>query len=194
MNKWIKFSLAMALVFGMAGIGSTPAVAAYTWTGNYTFSTDYALTGESHVTITPTGILIPGTPSWTSASLTVYIDANASFSDPYPLNADFGTTPTDHYGSKVWTKGASDGNGIYDWSVTINLTGDLASANSNLHTSGGNSYFTIVLDNNCPTLYIDSATLTLNAPNVVPTPIPAAVWLLGTGLVGLVGLRRKFQK
>lgn len=27
-----------------------------------------------------------------------------------------------------------------------------------------------------------------------PVPIPAAVWLLGSGLVGLVGLRRKFQK
>ena len=30
--------------------------------------------------------------------------------------------------------------------------------------------------------------------NVVTTPIPAAVWLLGTGLVGLVGIRRRNQK
>jgi hypothetical protein len=27
-----------------------------------------------------------------------------------------------------------------------------------------------------------------------PVPIPAAVWLLGSGLVGLVGIRRKFRK
>ena len=27
-----------------------------------------------------------------------------------------------------------------------------------------------------------------------PVPIPAAVWLLGSGLIGLVGLRRKFKK
>jgi len=27
-----------------------------------------------------------------------------------------------------------------------------------------------------------------------PTPIPAAAWLLGTGLVGLFGIRRKLQK
>ena len=29
-------------------------------------------------------------------------------------------------------------------------------------------------------------------PNVVP--IPAAVWLLGSGLVGLLGIKRKFKK
>jgi hypothetical protein len=33
----------------------------------------------------------------------------------------------------------------------------------------------------------------INSPSS-QVPIPAAVWLLGTGLVGLVGLRRKFQK
>ena len=26
-----------------------------------------------------------------------------------------------------------------------------------------------------------------------PVPVPAAVWLLGSGLVGLIGLRRKFR-
>ncbi len=28
----------------------------------------------------------------------------------------------------------------------------------------------------------------------IPTPIPGAVWLFGSGLIGLVGLRRKFRK
>ena len=32
----------------------------------------------------------------------------------------------------------------------------------------------------------------LEAP--IPTPIPAAAWLLGSGLVGLVGIRRRSQK
>jgi hypothetical protein len=31
------------------------------------------------------------------------------------------------------------------------------------------------------------------ALETTPTPIPGAVWLLGSGLVGLVGLRRKFR-
>ena len=36
-----------------------------------------------------------------------------------------------------------------------------------------------------------SETWNLQAPAVMPTPIPAAAWLLGSGLMGLVGLRRK---
>jgi len=34
-------------------------------------------------------------------------------------------------------------------------------------------------------------TWNFQAPAVMPTPIPAAAWLLGSGLMGLVGLRRK---
>jgi len=30
-------------------------------------------------------------------------------------------------------------------------------------------------------------------PTVTPIPIPGAVWLLGSGLVGLIGLRRRFR-
>ena len=44
------------------------------------------------------------------------------------------------------------------------------------------------------------ATGTANDPKLTvsytpaPVPIPAAVWLLGSGLIGLVGLRRKFRR
>jgi len=37
---------------------------------------------------------------------------------------------------------------------------------------------------------ISFASLTTDAP---PVPVPAAVWLLGSGLVGLIGLRKKFR-
>lgn len=34
----------------------------------------------------------------------------------------------------------------------------------------------------------------LQAGPLTPVPLPAAVWLLGSGLVGMVGIRRKFRK
>ncbi len=40
------------------------------------------------------------------------------------------------------------------------------------------------------TYYIDSITGTL-VQDTTPTPIPAAAWLFGSGLLGLVGLRRR---
>jgi hypothetical protein len=41
----------------------------------------------------------------------------------------------------------------------------------------------------------DRLRITVGFPTTVrPVPIPAAVWLLGSGLIGLVALRRKFQK
>jgi hypothetical protein len=33
-----------------------------------------------------------------------------------------------------------------------------------------------------------------SAPCPCPAPIPGAVWLLGSGLVGLMGLRRKLRR
>jgi len=37
-------------------------------------------------------------------------------------------------------------------------------------------------------------TWTWKAPASVPTPIPAAVWFLGSGLVGIIGLRRRTSR
>ncbi len=42
--------------------------------------------------------------------------------------------------------------------------------------------------------YLDALFLWVPQPNTNTTPIPAAVWLLGSGLAGLVGLRKIFKK
>lgn len=57
--------------------------------------------------------------------------------------------------------------------MTNNLTINTAAIRT---TSAGN------------TIFIDGA------PTVSPTPIPAAAWLFGSGLAGLVGLRRRMQQ
>jgi hypothetical protein len=46
------------------------------------------------------------------------------------------------------------------------------------------------VDDNAETLSPDQI-IGLNNVNVTPTPVPAAAWLLGSGLLGLAGLRRR---
>jgi len=70
-------------------------------------------------------------------------------------------------------------------------------------TLGGNPSFKINLLGNPPNIYQDdpAGTWTLTwgtatcandvVTGTVPTPIPAAFWLLGSGLLGLVGIRRR---
>jgi hypothetical protein len=39
-----------------------------------------------------------------------------------------------------------------------------------------------------------STTVNVDSFNVSAVPVPAAAWLLATGLIGIVGLKRKFQR
>ncbi len=63
------------------------------------------------------------------------------------------------------------------------------------HENGG--YFWLIedigLDSNVNQNTIDYNDLWAKV-DVVATPVPAAVWLFGSGLVGLVGLRRRMNK
>jgi hypothetical protein len=55
---------------------------------------------------------------------------------------------------------------------------------------GGLTYSSIISYNDSFGEYA-STMLTAQGADVAPVPVPAAVWLLGSGLIGLVGLRRK---
>ncbi|KAF0219891.1 MAG: hypothetical protein FD174_1615 [Geobacteraceae bacterium] len=58
---------------------------------------------------------------------------------------------------------------------------------SGINYSVPGTLFTIDLNNDGTTAFQTLA----NEATVTPTPIPAAAWLLGSGLMGLVGIRRK---
>ena len=56
-------------------------------------------------------------------------------------------------------------------------------------SSGVSIRFTLHSDDHGDILYLDNIILSGD-----PVPIPGAVWLLGSGLIGLAGFRRKYKK
>ena len=57
--------------------------------------------------------------------------------------------------------------------------------------AGGSAKATYPYD---PNTAVEPTALYASAYRPTPTPVPAAVWLFGSGLLGLVGIRRKFRK
>ncbi len=113
--------------------------------------------------------------SWYYESI---IDVNAGGSTLVDNQALNGTTQTFQFvldAATISSMMATD-------SLTYSITGQSAYWWSDLSPWGG--YTT-------SNFYLDKVVLnTVSAP-IAPVPVPAASWLLGSGLIGLFGLRRK---
>lgn len=85
-----------------------------------------------------------------------------------------------------FTSGALIGASNFFWALAANGGSTVASAFIN-QFGNANGFSTWTLASN--------GTLAFNSPNAVPSevPLPAAVWLLGSGLLGLVGVARRRQ-
>jgi hypothetical protein len=100
------------------------------------------------------------------------------------------------FGQANFPGGSSNLDGS-SWGIVSASTPDT----TNLDGLGGRSYpryFTyFVLTSAGSSLTLDNISFQygtgLNEPNLV-VPIPPTVWLLGSGLLGLIGFRRKFEK
>ncbi|MEN6375595.1 MAG: VPLPA-CTERM sorting domain-containing protein [Smithella sp.] len=78
--------------------------------------------------------------------------------------------------TQTLTLNSSDPLTLYSYNITINTVGPLS-----FHNRGGDDVGAI----------LDNVSVSASSSTV---PIPAAAWLLGSGLLGLVGLRKKFNK
>ena len=85
-------------------------------------------------------------------------------------------------GTKYWVVLEAQGDGQFGWYENNALTGPTAAKQY-----AGSGWNTVSLTN--PTYFAVEGT---PAPSAVP--IPPAVWLLGSGLIGLIGIRRRFRK
>jgi hypothetical protein len=218
MKRSVALSCAFVLLFGLAGVASATTVTfsttlnlagdqfvspepgaitetfdptfvqPWTWTGNYglytgSVSSQYA--APAYGTVTPYTqetsqyMVVPQVGSPTPQSATVKFANTQNY-----FGIWWGSIDTYNYidfylsGTKVFSYSGSD---IF------------AAANGSWTDAVTNRYV------NFKDLVFDEVKLTSNGvafefDNVAatPVPIPGAVWLLGSGLLGLIGLRRKF--
>jgi len=127
-------------------------------------------------------------------------------------NSAFGSYPVTDGRNAVWYDDNGSSNGYFHFNSGIKAFGiDVTTDEMNTMTVGGDVSYSFGLLANTPQFFgvisTDSfADVTFDAsggPLVgfdslsfteeTVVPIPAAVWLLGTGLVGLMGARKKFQ-
>ena len=89
----------------------------------------------------------------------------------------------------------SGGPGIYDWSLPY--TGSAITVSGN-NVYGTDAYGVVQLLGTYYSIYLKNPVyeawygFTVGA-NVNPVPIPGAVWFLGSGLIGLIAIRRKLR-
>jgi len=103
--------------------------------------------------------------------------------DDWPINIDENGETVDY--DTVWTGTGTDGAAYFSnyLGATNNVHyGDPSTYDGPDWISSGTTARTISMP-----LYAISAVQTV-------VPIPGAVWLLGSGLIGIVGIRRKFKK
>jgi hypothetical protein len=129
---------------------------------------------KGFVTLTVTNT---GTQSWTDFHFGI-LSAGSDVSYVYFQ----GGTPSSTVPLSQWT---ANNNTVYGspFGATLDLYF------STLVAPGQSATFTVYTDNTQDRVNFAM----LFYPTVTPIPIPGAIWLLGSGLLGMIGLRRRFK-
>ncbi|MGA9032856.1 MAG: PEP-CTERM sorting domain-containing protein, partial [Sulfuricaulis sp.] len=149
----------------------------------------------------------------TSGSIQTYsLGATIGVSPTIPIGAmqgsiGFTLTDNNNNGATLTTSGASIYQGSIDGNVARTLWDPTTSFTAPFASTSSSTYFGFPtreaapesIDSNIGILITfsltpgDSASFTSNF-DVVPVPVPAAVWLFGSGLLGLFGLSRRKRR
>jgi hypothetical protein len=114
-------------------------------------------------------------------------------SGPDSFQFDF-DTPVSAFGflwgaaDYTWTLSAFNGNNLLE-TLILNPTYGSNSGDYFGIAHAGITHATLTINGNSDYVFIDN--FTVNSANVSAVPVPAAVWLFGSGLVGLLGFNRK---
>jgi len=183
----IAAAVAVALGGGALNAQANTTGLTGVWTGSYIFT----MTDPNN---NPVGGTTVGQAwTWNFDAGTVTIDNTTTFYASVWTAHD--VTFTDNGTSYGPTGGAGAVNMLFDWSVNINIpvTSDwdvTSTGNAAGDTAG---------------VLVNAATITAGSPafpgfhpaftgDLTKVPVPAAVWLFGSGLVGLVGVARRRRR
>jgi hypothetical protein len=188
MKKMTGFFVVVMLVLGMAFTVSATS-------SNTLMNTnlgDLYLGADSTRSFTVTGSAVSNPANYLFKSATVTVEFDVISGTPY---ASYYQAWFDGSSSKVTASSLIQGDSEYDsnlehwvrdWTATFNF--DTTTIGSALWSAGS---IKMDMSNDCPTVYLDDATLTVNY-NPKPVPEPSTLVLVGCSLLGLgLTLRRK---
>jgi hypothetical protein len=157
------------------------------WSLNLDEFTTFSASQGDQVNATITlnkSVTMPASVYNTSVELALYGDSNPGYD-----TSTFSTTTFYYDGTEgsTFTQGSSSADWLFAGATLFgpdnSFTFDKILINYSINKIGdGNS------------LVLTHAMLTTQLQNPAAVPIPAAVWLLGSGLVGLLGFKRKLNK
>ena len=183
----------MLVVAAVLMVSALPASATLVANGGFETS-DF--TGWTHAGNTGSDS-VSSNPTWVHSGI---FGAQLGAVSPTFLYQDLVTIPGQTYSISFWLKSDNNGNTPDNFFTAYwGNTGNTLFSGQDLSDSAYTKYTYLQVASSTTTQF---GLLYANIPwffglddvDVSPVPIPGAVWLLGSGIVGLIGLKRRMRK